>query len=244
MTDIFMFSDEEKEKIKFLRNLFYKTKRWNKKKFKITCCCKTLTIYIPYGYSDNTVDKYILNNEQAIYKKAYWSFNPDIPKIEIKDNQILFLGRLYSFKLDTELQDTYKIDNDNFIIYSNKDLNIKNNLLEFYNKQAHIIFTERVKYYSEKLNIKIQKIRIGVYKDKYGETSACGDILLNEKIILAPIPSIDSIINHELAHYFHLYHSPMFYKKLEEIYTTYYKDFIWFNLYMPHNYPPTNMIEV
>lgn len=244
MQDIFIFSDEEKEKIKFLRNLFNKIKRWDKKKFKISCYCKSLCLYIPNGYSDNTVNKYLLNNEQEIYRKAYWTFNPDIPKVEIKDNQILFLGRLYSFKLDTELQDIYKIDDDNLIIYSNKNLKLKNNLLEFYNKQAHIIFTERVKYYSEKLNIKIKKINIGVYKNKLGETAGKGDILLDERIILAPIPSIDSVINHELAHYFHLDHSPMFYKKLEEIYTTYYKDFIWFNLYMPCNYPPKDIIEV
>lgn len=243
MTDIFMFSDEEKEKIKFLRNLFQTIKKWNKKKFKISCYCKMLYLYIPNGYSDNTVNKYLLNNEQEIYKKAYWSFNPCLPKVEIKNNQILFLGRLYSFKLDTELQDIYKIDNDNFIIYSNKNLNLKNNLLEFYNKQAHIIFTERVKYYADKLNIKIKKIDIGIYKNKLGETAGNGDISLNEKLILVPIASIDSVINHELAHYFYLNHSKLFYEKLEEIYTTYYKDFIWLNSYMPSDYPPTEVIE-
>lgn len=83
-----------------------------------------------------------------------------------------------------------------------------------------------------------------MYKSKLGETAGKGDILLDERLILAPLPSIDSVINHELAHHFHLNHSPMFYKKLEEIYATYYKDFIWFMSYMPNDYPPTEITVV
>lgn len=239
MGDIYIFSDEEKEKIVYLRNLFIEIKKWNKKQFKISCSSKLLYLYTPNAYSDDTVNSYILNNEKEIYKKGYKASHPLISRIKIEKNQILFLGKIYTFKLDSELNDTYKIDDDNLIIYSNKNLNTKNNLLEFYHQQAYIIFSERVKYYSNKLNIKIGKITIGIYKSIWGSFGSINNhISLNEKLILAPLTAIDCIINHELAHYYHHNHSLSFYEKLEKIYPEYYKDYTWLSSFMPYRYPP------
>ncbi|MDE7314763.1 MAG: M48 family metallopeptidase, partial [Mucispirillum sp.] len=170
--------------------------------------------------------------------------NSVISKIKIEKNQILFLGKIYTFKLDLDLNDTYKIDDDNLIIYSNKNLNTKNNILEFYHQQACIIFSERIKNYSDKLNIRIGKITIGIYKSIWGSFGNINNhISLNEKLILAPLTAIDCIINHELAHYYHHNHSASFYKKLEEIYPTYYKDYTWLSSVMPDRYPPKTEYE-
>lgn len=240
MQDIYIFSDEEKEKIKFIRCLFRDMKmwKWSNKDFKIYSCGKSLYLQIPKGYIDNALDKYFLDHETKIIKRAYKTASSGILIIKVKQNQILYLGKLYTFEFNDKLQETYRIDDNNLIIYSNKDLNIKQNLLEFYNKQANIIFRERVQYYSDKLNVKIRKLKIGVLNLLYGSYSSSNIMSLNESLIMTPIRAIDSIINHEFAHYYYMDHSQEFYQKLEEIYPDYYKDRAWIKVYMPGNYPP------
>ena len=57
-------------------------------------------------------------------------------------------------------------------------------------------------------------------------------IMLNEKLILSPIYTIDAVICHELAHMLQPNHSKDFYQTLENMYPDYYKDYIWLNIYM------------
>ena len=88
-----------------------------------------------------------------------------------------------------------------------------------------------------KVKLNIKAVKTGAFKSYWGSCSA-GIIKLNERLVLSPPNTIDSIIYHELAHILVPNHSKDFYTVLEKIYPAYYKDHIWLNLFIPCEYPP------
>lgn len=241
MESIYNFSNEEKEKIAYLKKLFTQDFiKWDKKQFKITKNKKSVLLYTPKSISEDTINAYLLKNEYVIYKKVYKHIYLPLLSYKIPADKILYLGKYYSFILKPEINNTYKIDNENRIIYAGKNLLNKINMLKFYKEQAAFIIPARVYMYAKKLNIEINKVDIKL--KRWGMWGCCYStykkIFLNEMFILSPVETIDSVINHELAHILHPNHSKDFYKFLEEIYPDYYKDHLWLCTSMPLEYPP------
>lgn len=242
MTDIYKFTEDKKEIINLLKQVVtvkygnYKNFKFKKEKYIFQkTIYKTITLYAPISYNENTVEAYLLKNQDIIYKLAYHCFYPK--ETEIPNDKILYLGRLYDFKLKPEIHNTYKIDENNLTIYAGRNLLHKENLLNFYHKQAAYIFPARVYMCAEKVKLNIKAVKTGVFKSYWGSCSA-GIIKLNERLVLSPPNTIDSIIYHELAHILVPNHSKDFYTVLEKIYPAYYKDHIWLNLFIPYEYPP------
>ncbi len=240
MNGAYIFTQKEKKVISLLKQIVtIKYGNYNNFKFKKESqqkIYKTITLYAPKSFNENTINAYLLENEYLIYKLAYRCIYPKTLHNTLQ-NKILYLGHFYEFKLKPYINKTYNIDNDNFIIYAGKDLLKYNNLLKFYKMQASYILPARVYLYANKYKMEVSKIKTGVYKTYWG--SCCNNIIkLNERLMLAPLNTIDSVINHELAHIYIKSHSKEFYLKLEEMYPTYYKDHLWLNLFMPNSYPP------
>ena len=196
---------------------------------------KTVVLYASLSFNENTVDAYLLKNQDIIYKLAYHCFYPK--KAEMLHNKILYLGRLYDFKLKPEIHNTYKIDETNLIIYAGRNFLNKDNLIKFYHQQASYILPARAYMCAEKIKLEVKAVKTGVFKSCWGSCGA-GIIKLNERLILSPLTTIDSIIYHELAHILVPNHSKDFYTTLEKIYPAYYKDYLWLTLFMPQEYPP------
>ena len=242
MADIYTFTEYEKETINILKEIVtikygsYKNFKFKKEKYIFQkAVYKEVVLYVPQSFNVNTVEAYLLKNENIIYKLAYHCLY--YKKIEIPHNKILYLGRLYDFKLKPEIHNTYKIDENNLTIYSGRNLLHKDNLLKFYHQQSSYIFPARVRMLAEKIKLDIKAVKTGIFKSYWGSCGA-GIIKLNERLILSPLNTIDSIIYHELTHLLVPNHSKDFYNTLEKIYPSYYKDHIWLNLYMPKEYPP------
>ncbi|NLM21259.1 MAG: M48 family metallopeptidase [Peptococcaceae bacterium] len=87
---------------------------------------------------------------------------------------------------------------------------------QWYKNQAEKILSEQVHYYSKKLGITFNKLRIKDQKTRWGSCSTKGNINLNWRIIMAPNQVIAYIIIHELTHLIYMNHSPEFWKKVEE----------------------------
>ncbi len=242
MAKIYSFTEEEKEIINFLKNIVtvkygsYKNFKLKKEKYIIQKrIYKTVVLYASLSFNENTVDAYLLKNQDIIYKLAYHCFYPK--KAEMLHNKILYLGRLYDFQLKPEIHNTYKIDETNLIIYAGRNFLNKDNLIKFYHQQASYILPARAYMCAEKIKLEVKAVKTGVFKSCWGSCGA-GIIKLNERLILSPLTTIDSIIYHELAHILVPNHSKDFYTTLEKIYPAYYKDYLWLTLFMPQEYPP------
>ena len=83
MAKIYSFTEEEKEIINFLKNIVtvkygsYKNFKLKKEKYIIQKrIYKTVVLYASLSFNENTVDAYLLKNQDIIYKLAYHCFYP------------------------------------------------------------------------------------------------------------------------------------------------------------------------
>lgn len=236
MAEIYTFNEAERSTIDLLKHIVvirignYKSFKLKKERINYR---KSIVLYAPKLYDNNTIEAYLLKNEYAIYKLGYKCFFPKINLIKDESNTILFLGKIYNISYNNQLEKQYVIDNEKNIIYTRNNLNIPYRKHQFYEKQSKDILSQRLYLYAEKFGLSIRNIRIKNYKSLWGACYSDNSIILNQRLILAPAGTIDAIICHELAHIMHPNHSKDFYNTLEKLYPTYYKDYIWLNIFMP-----------
>ena len=173
-----------------------------------------LVINLNKNISQNNLDKIIRENEQAILnmylnaKKVY----------DIKKEYYLYLGNRYKIKIDENKKDI-ELFNDYVITPSIDALN------KFTIKKCREVLEERVK------NIKIMfddlpefTLRIRKMKTRWGVCNFTKKIItLNSELITKDISLIDYVIIHELCHFKHQNHSPLFWQEVEKYYPYYKK---------------------
>ncbi|MCQ2378191.1 MAG: M48 family metallopeptidase [Victivallaceae bacterium] len=76
----------------------------------------------------------------------------------------------------------------------------------------------RAAYLAEKHGVAVQKFSISGAAHRYGSCSVAGCCSFSWRLIQFPDEMIDYVICHELAHRFHMDHSPRFYAALEKLY--------------------------
>lgn len=235
MADLYNFTDDEYCVIDFLKK-FVVIKYGNFRSFKLKKekdkHYKIITLYAPRLYNTNTIDAYLLKNADSIYKMGYKCNFPKINLLPESNNYILYLGNVYKIIHNQLLDKPYYIDENSKTITSKYNLNLKENKELFYKKQAVEILPKRLYQYAEKFNLHVKNVKIRFYKSMWGACCSNKTIMLNEKLILSPVYTIDAVICHELAHMLQPNHSKDFYSTLENMYPTYYKDYIWLNIYM------------
>lgn len=83
-------------------------------------------------------------------------------------------------------------------------------LERWYREQANEIINERVSFWGNKMGCFPSQTSIKAQKSRWGSCTSSGHILLNWRLILAPVEVIDYVVIHELAHLTHMNHSKAF----------------------------------
>lgn len=84
-------------------------------------------------------------------------------------------------------------------------------LLErWYRKQARAVFAERVRLWNERYGFAYGRITVKDQRTRWGSCSRQGNLNFNWRLLLAPLPVLDYVVVHELAHLREQNHSPRF----------------------------------
>lgn len=209
-------------------NLFnYKILYSNKRKrtigYKIVD--NTMVITSPYGVKSN----FLMN---LIERKKYWA----IERIEknkkkkdyINQNSIIFLGN----EIQINIKESELLFNGGYCELNDNILNItisknytqdilRNTIKNWYKKQCLNIIIERVKFYSEKYNLKYSKITIKEQKTVWGTCNYKNDLTFNFKILMFNLNVIDYLVVHELSHTIYRNHSQQYWNMVEKILPNY-----------------------
>ncbi|MDD2885719.1 MAG: SprT family zinc-dependent metalloprotease [Dechloromonas sp.] len=84
--------------------------------------------------------------------------------------------------------------------------------------QARQCFSERLQHYAPALGLHdAPPLRLSSARTRWGSCNSRGQIALNWRLIALPLPVIDYVVCHELAHLREMNHSPRFWAVVEQL---------------------------
>ena len=108
---------------------------------------------------------------------------------------------------------------------------VRHQLEWWYRGEAERIFQDRATYFAQALGLQLKSVAIKTYKARWGSCGPDGDILFDWRLVMAPMPVIDYVTAHEVAHMRHPDHSPAFWACVASVCADYRDHRDWLRTY-------------
>ena len=172
--------------------------------------------------------------EAKLKKRAAWvirqqrffsQFLPRTPERRyIAGETHLYLGRQYRLKVVPHVRERVKLLRGFIVVQTHRPnrAEITRELVDtWYRGRAHIKFPERLEAclgrFSDSETFRPKGLIIRQIKQRWGSMSPSGRLLLNLRLIQAPVDATDYVITHELCHMAEPHHGPAFFELLEKV---------------------------
>ena len=149
---------------------------------------------------------------------------PPPPPRYVTGERHLYLGRSYPLTALEDGQARVELLQGQFLLYTpDTDSPDRSEMLmrEWYRAKAKEIFAQRLAAChptAASCGIPYPDLKIRLMKRRWGSCATNkGSILLNLRLIQTPVPCIDYVILHELAHFKEPYHNAAFYALLDQL---------------------------
>ncbi len=176
----------------------------------------TLIIRAPYNLRKKTIWDIVSKHEKWIEKKRRETEerNRKIqPRRFMDGEEFLYLGKPYPLKIVNDGTPQLKFDGGFFLSQNARD--VAREVFEtWYKKTAREIIPERVTLLSGKEELSYNRVRITNARKRWGSCSSKGNLNFSWRLIMAPLPVIDYVVVHELAHLVERNHSTRFWNKV------------------------------
>lgn len=177
-------------------------RRTNAKKIKIRVEEGVVVVSAPFYVSKDVIDRFV--ESQKDWVQTQLDKNPILKN---GDFVTLFGNKYVLTYIETK---RCFVKGNQLYLYPDKDL-----IQSFLKKNAKKYIDQRFSFFCEQLHIQDISLRYGFYKSKWGScTPRKKRICFNVNLIFMPLPFMDAIILHELAHLFYLNHGKEFYNLL------------------------------
>ncbi len=186
-----------------------------------------IRIKAPVKLSEYEIENIIKKHNRWIQKRFDYYKKINIkPKLFAEGEKFLFLGYQYTLKFDTSAKQPIILNNQ-ILISPAAEQQWRKIFEDWYKKNAIEEFKKRAYIYAKLLGVKYKKIKISSAKHRWGSCSSKAYININWRLIMAPMPVIDYVIVHELAHLIEPNHSKNFWLIVQKIIPQYKKDKLW-----------------
>lgn len=156
---------------------------------------------------------WILKNLKKIEKRKK-------PKKSYEEGEkFLYLGDKYKLKFGDfkEISITTTLNFPKFSVFR-----IKKELTSWYIKKAKQVISKQVEYMSKKMGVKYKNLRFSDTSSKWGTCFPDDSLQFNWRLIMTPLPVLNYVVIHELAHTVEKNHQRKFWAKVD-LYTPAYK---------------------
>lgn len=136
----------------------------------------------------------------------------------------LYLGRHYRLKVVADIEATVSLFGGYIVVRSDhpKQTELTRDLLRrWYRDRAHVKFAERLELnllrFANPEALRPSRMIVRKLRQRWGSMSPSGGLLLNLRLIEAPVDAIDYVITHELCHIAKPHHGAAFFRLLDRI---------------------------
>jgi len=195
-----------------------------------------LIVRAPFNASEEIINKVVLKYKDRLEKtkKEIQLRNLKFNKKEfVNGEKFLYLGNYYNLKLVDNRE--ILLDFKDEFLFSKKYLPYAENIfIYWYKERAYETISQRVGCYTQKSRFEYNKINITNAQKRWGSCSHKGNLSFSWRLIMAPLPIIDSVVVHELVHLEVKNHSKAFWNKVGSLDPEYreHKDWLKNNGYL------------
>jgi hypothetical protein len=136
----------------------------------------------------------------------------------------LYLGRHYRLKVVSHIEPKVKVSRGFIVVQSRMatSSDVTRDLVErWYHERALVKFRERLEFnlsrFFEPEEFRPKALIVRQHRCRWGSLSPASRLLLNRRLIEAPVDAIDYVITHELCHIAEPHHGPAFFDLLERV---------------------------
>lgn len=180
------------------------------------------------------IDASIETIEHKVRKRAAWirrqqryfmQFLPRTPDRQfIAGETFRYLGRHYRLKIVPHVQAAVKLKGGHLVVQTHRPLNaeVTKELVErWYRERATARFVERLEVnllrFAEPEAFRPVGLIVRMLDQRWGSISRASRLMLNTRLIEAPVDAIDYVITHELCHIAEAHHGPKFIALLDQV---------------------------
>ena len=171
-----------------------------------------LVVRVPNQISTEKILQIVEQNSNWIARNRramLFKISESQPKKFIEGEEFLYLGKSFKLKISRKLNGQLHIEDDHFILGANV-LDRRKAFLEWYKNAAFLKLSERTAIIARNSELKYSAIKITSAQKRWGSCSRDGGINYTWRLVMAPIPIIDYVVLHELAHTVARNHSSRF----------------------------------
>ena len=158
-------------------------------------------------------------------QRYFLQFLPRTPeRLFISGETHLYLGRQYRLKVVPHVQARVKLTRGFIVVQTHRPSSseVTRELVDaWYRERAHVKFAERTEHnlgrFSDPEAFRPRGLIVRQIKQRWGSMSPAGRLLLNRRLIEAPVDAIDYVITHELCHIAEPNHGAAFYELLDRV---------------------------
>lgn len=192
----------------------------------------TVSVRVPKGTPVVRVEKILESRRKWIYKSlAEWRLlnAARVQRQYVNGEGFLYLGRSYRLRLLHRATTPLTLKGGYFQLLVNGG-DCAKHFKEFYREKGQAHIPKRVEYFSKRLGVTVQGIRVMELKNRWGSCSSNRYLNFHWKCMMAPLLVIDYIIVHELAHIKHKRHTKAFWAEIDKVMPAYRERIDWLRL--------------
>ncbi len=189
----------------------------------------SIKVSTPYFFPKSQIEKLLREKEEWITHHQQLMQSRTVNKKADEENY-LYLGKEYSLEIRQNQKSIVEVSDKLYIASTNKTY-AKKYLLSWYKQQARKIISERTQQYAKRAGLEFKSIAITSAETRWGSCSSQKTLNFNWKLIMAPLPVMDYVIAHELAHLVELNHSRDFWEQVRKIFPLYREYRTWLKRY-------------
>jgi predicted metal-dependent hydrolase len=184
-----------------------------------------VVVRAPLGVSAGVAADFLHSRAGWIERKRRLlaGYAPPPPAAYESGESHLYLGRPYTLRVFEATRQSVRLEDSTIVMLARDagDVDRKRRLLtEWYRARAREVFAERLEacYVDAAAHqLPYPKMKIRLMKRRWGSCSPRGSILLNLRLVQAPLRCVDYVIFHELAHLKIPNHSKNYYALLDQM---------------------------
>jgi len=188
----------------------------------------SVVLKAPWGVADRYIEGFIQKHDAWIERKKDLMMKrlAQEPHHRFDDGEeLLYMGKRYKLFRDG-LCSAVRFS-DSFYIPRGSEKLAKAMMIKWYREVALKVIEERVKSFASVNGLRYKRVKISNAIRKWGSCSARGDLRFSWKLVMAPLPVIDYVVAHELAHLKVRNHSKAFWKQVGVLMPTYEASRAW-----------------